>query len=160
MPNKRTADFGQQKIFFLAGGGGGGKNMPKPKRPTSAQPKPLPQRAPRRLRIPALFLTPLLLLAAAALGWALRRLPPSSPLAPPGPAVPPPPPPLRGARLPSMFKDGGNGFDPSRIGTRGLEPVDEAANKAGMMAACAKKGMSRWRICQDLGFKYIVGDEA
>ena len=59
--------------------------------------------------------------------------------------------------MPSLFS--GNTFNPARVpGT--MERVDPALATAGIKEACKKKGMTRWILCQTLGFKYIPGDTA
>ena len=64
---------------------------------------------------------------------------------------------LRGAGLPSLFS--GNVFNPARV-PKTLERVDKEMAAAGLREACKKKGMSRWILCREIGFKYIPGDTA
>jgi hypothetical protein len=85
----------------------------------------------------------------------VRALPPAPAAAVDAPAAASPQ--LRGAGLPSLFS--GNTFNPARVPGR-LEKVDKDISTAGLREACKKKGMSRWILCREIGFKYIPGDEA
>ena len=111
------------------------------------------------------YLLPLLLVGVAFVWLGCRFvlplasasiLPPSAAPAPVAAAVPAPPL-LRGAGLPSLFS--GNVFNPARV-PKTLERVDKEIAAAGLREACKKKGMSRWILCREIGFKYIPGDTA
>jgi hypothetical protein len=111
-------------------------------------------RCPRR----APFFVALLLAFACVAVWVRRTRAHAAPA--PAPAAPPAAlaaPQLRGAGLPSLFN--GNVFEPGKI-RKSLEKNDPALASAGIKEACKKKGMTRWILCQNLGFKYIPGDAA